>query len=629
MNTEGALRQGDADVSVRPRIAHKIYTAIAPALGAAAWPRWLYLERAFLDGSEGGDLLFSALAIRTMCEEAQRLHSLDLGAGEIEALMVSENPADHARLDLFLRLARASLDTPKNPLAIDTSSPDLDWAITARPELHAAKQALNDYVHPNYGSHIAALFPERAAAPRILLEGIIAAYDSFFALSWSERPLGGLCVPFATSSAKSWNGVVRRFTKKMLPELRRQTASEHQAGQISSEMQKVFDLTATAAWLTTDHADATRFINAHDIAALVKSLRLPGEIGVNERGGHKSTRYLLWDGASDFDVLTLAMARRAEQMLIEAFPNGGPDRSQQQRWLHFVSLALQLALALDDVKVAALKAQLIRQIVCGNPLGILLCVRSLIEHKAVVNWLVNRLGTEWTGIGKRVRPGSDLPAQAISMEESLAKFLAGTKGSAEDELPWTTREEHGRWTLHLSLPDIVNGAFPSANQIQRMYDIASAALHGRIYRGFDLLEQKEKAPAPIWLGLLLLEWLCDKNERWDLLAQAFVLHTNIEHAAARGGTAAATSEAQVKGAFGHFDGKLRFGRDFTGDGSQESPFEFRSHLQFHLASQKLLKQMEIEWTDRQPIKQSDGRWCDCYQATDREWWFIVPQIPTG
>jgi hypothetical protein len=215
------------------------------------------------------------------------------------------------------------------------------------------------------------------------------------------------------------------------------------------------------------------------------------------------------------------------------------------------------------------------------------------------------------------------------MEESLAKFLAGTKGSAEDELPWTRREKHGRWTLHLSLPDIVNGAFSSANQIQRMYDMASAALHGRIYRGFDLLEQKEKAPAPIWPGLLLLEWLCDKNERWDLLAQAFILHTNIEHAAARGGTAAATSEAQVKGAFGHFDGMLKFGRDFTGDGSQGSPFEFRSHLQFHLASQKLLKQMEIEWTDRRPIKQSDSRWCDCYEAATRQWWFIIPQIPTG
>jgi hypothetical protein len=52
-----------ADVSRRPLIATRIYEAVALALRAAAWPRWLFLERAFLDGSNAGDLLFSALAI--------------------------------------------------------------------------------------------------------------------------------------------------------------------------------------------------------------------------------------------------------------------------------------------------------------------------------------------------------------------------------------------------------------------------------------------------------------------------------------------------------------------------------------------------------------------------------------
>ena len=91
-----------ADVSVRPLIAKKIYAATAPALRAAAWPRWLFLERAFLDGSNTGDLLFSTLVIRTMCEEVQRLHSLDLNATQIGVLASSEDAADYARLILFL-----------------------------------------------------------------------------------------------------------------------------------------------------------------------------------------------------------------------------------------------------------------------------------------------------------------------------------------------------------------------------------------------------------------------------------------------------------------------------------------------------------------------------------------------
>jgi hypothetical protein len=49
-----------ADISVRPSIAKNLYEALAPALRAAAWPRWILLERAFLDGSDTGDILFSA-----------------------------------------------------------------------------------------------------------------------------------------------------------------------------------------------------------------------------------------------------------------------------------------------------------------------------------------------------------------------------------------------------------------------------------------------------------------------------------------------------------------------------------------------------------------------------------------
>ena len=178
-----------ADISAHPLIATRLYAAVAPALRAAAWPRWLLLERTFLDGSNTGDLLFSALAIRTMCEEVQRLHSLDLDAAEIRKLAASEDSRDYARIMLFLRMARANLDAPKDPRNFDpTSWSDLDCTATSSPQLQTARQALNDYVHPNCGSHIGALFPERAAAARVLLEGIIAAYDEFFALSWAEQP---------------------------------------------------------------------------------------------------------------------------------------------------------------------------------------------------------------------------------------------------------------------------------------------------------------------------------------------------------------------------------------------------------------------------------------------------------
>ena len=72
-----------------PAIVRRIHAIMLPALYASAWPRWLLLERAFLDGSATGDLLFAALALRTMCEEVQRLHAIDLDADRLACLAAS------------------------------------------------------------------------------------------------------------------------------------------------------------------------------------------------------------------------------------------------------------------------------------------------------------------------------------------------------------------------------------------------------------------------------------------------------------------------------------------------------------------------------------------------------------
>jgi len=309
------------------------------------------------------------------------------------------------------------------------------------------------------------------------------------------------------------------------------------------------------------------------------------------------------------------MARRAELVLADAFPEGAPSNSDRQRWLSFIALALQLAMTLDEMKVASFKAQLVRQTVSRNPLGIMLCVRSLIEHKAVAIWLVKRLGSQWTEIGKRMKPGGDLPTHAAKLEEALAKFLGGTMGSAEAVLPSTKQEMHGSRRLHLSLPDIVSGA----DLFRQLYDIASAALHGRIYRGLDLLPETAREGSSLDAdSVLVLEWLCDRDERMDLQASAAILIMNFEHAASRGGAASVASDFEVKGAFDHFEGKLKPGRDYTGDGSREKPFRFRRHLQCHPASYKLLQQLGIEVTSQQLRRDADGQSYDVYQTDDRE-----------
>lgn len=622
---EGLRRWTDgeppAEVSKRPLIATRLYKVLGPALQAASWPRWLLLERAFLDGSETGDLLFSALVIRTMCEEAERLHILDLDTASVERLALSHDAAESAQFLQFLRAVRAIFDTPPDPRDFRPTDPDSNAISPSR--LQSAKQALNDYVHPNYGSHIAALFPERAAAARSLLEGIIAAYDAFFALSWAEQPLTSIGTSLDVSPLQSWPRTVRRFTKRVLPEAIDETFRAAEEGRVSSEVRAVFKAPAVIGWLTSDHTHAGEVLSAPEIAGLVNSLRVVGETARHKTARRDAVRYHLWEGAGETDVLFLASARRAEQILSETFPDGAPSESEQPRWLHFNALALQLAMTLDDLKFASLKTQLVRQTVSRNPLGILLCVRSLIEHKAVASWLVKRLGSQWIEVGKRVKPAKDLPSHSAQLQETLAKFLAGTKGSAEDALPWTKREVRGRWTLHLGLPDVLSVAFEPTDGYRDFYAIASAGLHGRLFRGLDLLSQATRHSSSLSaLSILVLERLCDQNEQMDLIAPTAILITNFQHAAWRGGAATAASESEARNTFGHFEGKLKPGRDYTGDGSKGSPFRFRSHLQFHQASYKLLDQLGIENASRQLKRTPDGFY-DVYQTADRELWFFV------
>ena len=626
--TDGKL---PTSLSDRPLIVRKISTGITPALHAVAWPRWLLLERALLDGSDSGDLLFSAVVIRAMCEELQKLLSLDISSEAIGLLAASENSEDARRLNLFLRLARDSLDAPKSPLDFDPESEaDFTWSETAWPRLHAAKQALNDYVHPNYGSHVAALFPEHGIAARILLEGLIVAYDAFLSLSWAETPLKGKSEQLQVKAFKNWPNTVRHFTKRVLPEIQRQTDDSIKAGHLPSDVREVFGGTAIVGWLTTKDAAWVELLRDPQLALSVQSLLLPTDIRRGVGAPNETVSYHLWDGASVREIFFLAQARRIEKQLADAFPNGSPDKSQQQRWLQFIEYMLQLAVSVDRVKISAFKAQLLRQIVSGNVLGIWLCVRSLVEHTAVINWLNKRLHKLWIEIGKRAKPESGLPTQATHMAEALAKFLTGTKGSMEDMRPWTMREYHGRWAVNLRLHDIVEEGIEPTDRLRQFYAVSSSALHGRTYRGRDLLIEKVALhSASVNCGYFILERLCDPKADMDVLAPAAVLLRMIEHAISRDDNYLPESDSEAKARFSYFDGKLKPGRDYTGDGTRENPIFLKQYLEYYTASHALLQQLGVDKDDKKLLPDSSGRLCDCYQSPDREWWFVITSNSLG
>jgi hypothetical protein len=174
---------------------------------------------------------------------------------------------------------------------------------------------------------------------------------------------------------------VRRFRSHTLPEVR--GASEDPV------MNKVMEVPDLIEWLTEERTDLEDMVRDPAAAHLFRGIPRLATCGAIS---DEPAEYRMWQGARAMDVLNFVLARRAEELLTDEFPSGAPDASNQLRWLRFNALALQLAMQLDQIKAGAFKTQLLRQITQDNNLGILLCVRSLIEHRALAVWLPQEIG---------------------------------------------------------------------------------------------------------------------------------------------------------------------------------------------------------------------------------------------
>lgn len=610
------------DVAARPGLIRRIHDMVSPALRAAAWPRWLLLERAFLDASAAGDLLFAALVLRTLSEEAMRLHALDINADGLAILAGSTAAADQNRLKQFLSFAWASLaPLPADTVLEGSGWPSLNSTAKVMSRLEMTRAALNSYVHPNYGSHIAALFPERTSAARLLLEAVVEVYDSFFALSWPEKPVSGPALPLGIGPFKSWKHTTRRLLSHTLPELRRTAKNDALA-----EVMKAPNITE---WLTAKRDDLSAMLRDPAATPLVEDL--PRRPAVTF--GSRELEFMTWEGARTGDILGFAAARRAEQQLVSEFPTAAPDTSDQVQWLRFNALSLQLAMLIDQAKAAAFKVQLVRQVVQGNSLAALLCVRSLIEHRALAVWLPNQVGGALDAVAAEIKAAGILPHSASQAETALANFLAGQgRETKEERRPWIVTAQGTVRVAWLNLRSIVEAAFPGDDRFRKLYALSSAAMHARSYRGIDLLlRAAETTTSARCVGLLVLERLSNWGEEMDHLSAAAIASRRLEHAAAFGGASATTTDRTAQQVFGHLDEALIPGADYQGNGTKESPFSLGSHLEYYGASYALLKQLGIDVASSRRVLDHDAskHLCDRWFGPDREYWFKAPVHRVG
>ena len=592
----------------------RIHALLWPALHAAQWSRWLLLERALFDGSATGDLQFSALTLRTMCEEVQRLYALDYSGEQLAQLASSGDPEDLSQLQLFLSVARISLDElPEDMILHGANWPSLKRVKAAMSQLESARSSLNNYVHPNYGSHIAALFPERTQGARSLLQALIVVYESFLDLSWTDKPGRAYKVINGIEDIGSWSSTIQRFKSDILPDIRDKAEDP--------VLKTMMELPNTMGWLA-ERPDLEEMLAEDASDPLV--VDLPRQTIDASADGTISYEYELWDGARAYDVLSFAAARCSERRLAGEFPSGVPDTADQSCWLRFNALAIELAMLISKVKEAAFKTQLLRQITLGNPVGIMLCVRTFIEHRAFAVHLTRELQGLMKNLADKVRASEQLPGDAVELGEHIVKFLAFQgRRRIEDQRSWAKR---GGVAVQPSKPkfeEIMRSAFSADDQIHVLYALGAAAIHGRSMRGFQVANNiEEQALHARFVGLLVLERFCDQDDEIDHLSEASRLFVQLQHAADIGGTLAATTDTIVKMVFGRIEGALSLGIDYTGLGTRESPFCFGPHLEPMQSSFEILNQLGAESIDLiEGDVDVEGNRCLRYQSPNAAYWF--------
>lgn len=601
-------------------IVNIIYANISPVLKLVVWPRWLYLERAFIDASSTGDLLFAALVLRTMCEEVQRLHAIDLNVEQLSDLAGSQDPESRKRLNEFLFVAWSYI----SPLPRDMIVKGVGWVdprsiYKSIPRLKQAKASLNSYVHPNYGSHIVALYPESAAAGKLLLEAVAAVYEAFFALSWAEAPLKGRTLPLGVDAPTTWRRMVQRLKAVTIPELRRNFSDDDTAEQLSGK--------SALEWILSDQADLELLLADPDLASLLDTLprKNPSDDCLTP-----SQSFTSWEGARAANITDWALARQSEQLLTSEFPLGAPEPAQQLDWLKFNAQALHLALMLDRIKSEAFKAQIVRQIVSGNVIAIWLLVRSLIEQHALAIWLPNQIRISLDDLAAYAKAGENLPEAATKVEEPLANFLAGqTKHTHEARRAWVMGKNGKVRPTWLNLSNIISSAFGEDSPYQQRYDLASAVLHSREVRGYQLLLNaaglRKKATL---VGFSTLERLCHTENSLGPMAFGTALAVQLYHAAELGGTNVAADDRRAGQLFGDLTGGLKAGLDYLGQGTRDDPFVIDANLEFYGTQYALLQQIGINIDSATRLLSFDahGRFCDLWKMKDREYWFLVPNI---
>jgi hypothetical protein len=312
-----------------------------------------------------------------------------------------------------------------------------------------------------------------------------------------------------------------------------------------------------------------------------------------------------------FEASLLAGARKLANELQSLVSEGRPSPQEKPvKWFRFCQKALELMLTTTQYKMALMTWSCVRQMNDRNPIGAILAMRSVIEHYAVAIYLGDRLERTWAEIEKRGASGQLPVDHLVQLEEKVARFLAGTKGTEEEEVQW--KEEWARAGLGraINLRSATEEGL-EGDVLGFLYNFGSEVIHGRRARGVELCPPTDAKyrRANLSRALLALDLLSRLNYAVRIIHNALHLLLKMESLATALGETGADQKEIIRTAL-TAGMRLIHGKHYFGRGTQDDPFTFAPGVEYYDAFCRLCQQLGLDSDKRKLILAPDGRFMD-------------------
>ncbi|MDP2607231.1 MAG: hypothetical protein Q8S00_32240 [Deltaproteobacteria bacterium] len=597
-----------------------------------------------------GDLLFGALVLRTQIEDLGTLLRLEQIQGQLRAERLANSEA--SEVGVSLPSIEEMLDFLWERFLPRFESPGVEEMGAKKPnapvielpnELYESVRALNDYVHPNYGSHMAAIFPETSASGSILLTAFNTAYDAFFKLDFVQQcPVRA--VHGAPSHPVSYVKALRRFIERSLPRLTR--VLQKTRGYPEEWAPQPFRIFTDRLKRETDRDGITadsllQLDNGPErqnrlqekmstLRSLCSAVVPDREWSTEEilRFAEKQTvptvalNTVMWVMLAHMRDLGHRLEVEAKQLPVEVlFPRQPPF----DRWIGFTRDAIQLAVLATHRKIELMRFAAVRMINQRNPLGAILCARSLLEHYAVAKSLAERFNSDVKSIEQEARSGRDVVARFDRLEQDIGRFLIGTMATSELETKWKERWNRLGITKKLNIAAEVEHAFPQGDSRGFLYAYFSRCVHGDLLTGADLLRPGSELTVDVNLAKVVMVLADSETMGWMLDYWSPVTSALLRLTRPAGPSDAENFDelrrALHKGST--FGQPLKPGRDVFGTGTEADPYRFREDLQYHETYYQFCHEHSIDLAhSKRNHWFADGKPGDCLTTSDGKRFFF-------